>query len=278
MQQHTHSHHHKLGRQRGVAMLLVLVAVAMASVLSLTFMSAQSTSAGISRNVKHHAQARAIAESGLDLAVNFIRTDTQWRDELTPGEWITDQAMAGGTYSIAIYDGYDEDGDGEIDTDDDLADDMADRVTLIATGKYQGVVHIVTCVIIPEATGGTRVLMMVSDAEALSDADQAKRSLLRAMGYQVNIIDDNANKSDLEDAFEQNDVVYITEQTNSGSVNNELFETTLGVVCEQGYLNDELLVSSQNGPATAGSAINVTGDRPTPRVSRGAPHDDTIWR
>lgn len=257
MQHHAKHHHRTLRRQRGVAMLLVLITVAMASVLSLSFLTAQSTSAGISQNVKHHAQARAIAESGLDLAANFIRTDANWRTELTPGNWIADQPLAGGTFSIAIYDGYDEDGDGQIDTDNDLADDPADRVTLIATGKYQGVIHRVQCVLTPQAVGGTRVLLVVGDANALSAADQIKRNLLRTLGYQVNIIDDGANSSAYAAALEQNDVVYISEAASAGSVNNKLTDTTLGVVCEQGYLNDDLLVSSQNGPATAGSKINV---------------------
>ena len=52
-------------KAREAAMLLVLIAVAMSTILALTFLSAQSTSIGIAQNVRDHARARAIAESGL---------------------------------------------------------------------------------------------------------------------------------------------------------------------------------------------------------------------
>ena len=49
-------------RCSGVAMLLVLIAVAMATILSLTFLHAQSTSIGVMQNVQRQSVARGIGD------------------------------------------------------------------------------------------------------------------------------------------------------------------------------------------------------------------------
>ena len=74
-------------RQAGMAMLLVLMSVAMAVILSLSFLNAQVTATGMSQNVARRAQAKAIAESGLTMALAYIETNATWRTDMTHGVW-----------------------------------------------------------------------------------------------------------------------------------------------------------------------------------------------
>ncbi len=142
-------------RQRGIALLLVMISVAVASVLSLGFLTAQTTTLGISRNITHSAQARAIAESALELALHYVRDDptAAWRTDRPHGVWVADQPLAGGTYTITAIDGADTNGDGTISApsegDGDLTDDGDDPLTLTATATYGGVTYTVTAVVTP---------------------------------------------------------------------------------------------------------------------------------
>ncbi|MEE9213000.1 MAG: hypothetical protein V3U29_10130, partial [Phycisphaeraceae bacterium] len=138
-------------RCSGVAMLLVLIAVAMATILSLTFLHAQSTSIGVMQNVQRQSVARGIGESALVMAINYVLSDSNWRFDQTNGVWVSDESFNGGTYSIWGEDGEDTDGDGVISVpaegDGDLADDDTDVVTLTAIGAYAGVTHTVRAVV-----------------------------------------------------------------------------------------------------------------------------------
>lgn len=137
------------GRSRGIAMLLVLIAVALATVLSSAFLSAQSTTRAISENAQEHTRAREVAESGMDIVVEFMRANEDWRSTFTEGTWITNQSLAGGTVTITTNDGEDADGDGDIDGDGDLTDDEADPLTITVVGTVDGRTHRIRAVLTP---------------------------------------------------------------------------------------------------------------------------------
>lgn len=135
--------HHATSRIHGIAMLLVLFAVAVATVLSVSFLSAQSTTTGISANIQHHARARFIAESAMYMITRHLQEDEDWRTNYTDGTWASNQSLAGGTFTIVGRDGIDTDDDGDIDGDGSLSDDPEDPLTIIVTGTYEGRTHIV---------------------------------------------------------------------------------------------------------------------------------------
>ncbi|HEX7008891.1 MAG TPA: hypothetical protein VF184_02850, partial [Phycisphaeraceae bacterium] len=244
-------------RQRGVAMLLVIITLTMASILAMSFLTAQSTSTAIAQNVDHHARARAIAESALVLALRHVQEDPDWRQTLHPGTWLTNQSLEGGDFTLWGYDGQDEDGDGQIDGDGDLADDPADPFTLTARGRFQNATHTVSAVVSPQPTGGITVLMIVPNAHHLSPADAARRSLLQSWGFQVNLLDEDASSSAWDDALAQADVAYISDQASANDVDDRLTDAAIGVVCEQGRLNDELEITSRDGQTYAGTRIDI---------------------
>ena len=139
--------HHAPTRIRGIAMLLVLFAVAIATVLSVSFLSAQSTTTGISANIQHHARARFIAESAMYMITRHLQEEEDWRTSYTDGTWASNQSLAGGTFTIVGHDGVDTDGDGDVDGDGSLSDDLEDPLTIIVTGTYEGRTHIIRAVL-----------------------------------------------------------------------------------------------------------------------------------
>lgn len=225
--------HHR-ACHRGAALLLVLFALLIATVLALTFVNGSATSVAIARNVDRHAQARAIAESGLEAAMNYIQTDADWRTNQAHGDWLVDESFGGGTFTIR----------GE-DADGDLTDDASDIVRLIAIGTFDGVSHRVEA----EVTPGTilssgNLLFVVADASSLNTSDSNKRDLFQSWGYTVTLLSDNASSSEFNTALAGADVVFVSETVYSSTVGTKLSGTPVGVVCEEGYLSDELGISS----------------------------------
>ena len=222
-------------RRRGAALLLVLFALMSATVLAMTFVGGSATSVAIAGNIDRHAQARAIAESGLEVAMLYVQTDADWRTNQTHGDWLVDESFGGGTFTIR---GEDDDGN--------LADDATDIVRLIAVGRFDGVSHRIEA----EATPGTTaaasnmLLFVVADASSLKTADSAKKTQFESWGYTVSTISDNDSSTAYNTALTSADVVYVAESSNSGTVGTKLSSTAVGVVCEEGRLTDELKVSS----------------------------------
>lgn len=128
----------------GVAMILVMVAVTIAMVMSLSFHAAQSTTHGVSENIRRHDRARYIAESALALGFNRVKDLETWRSDHTSGVWYNNISLHGGTYQLS-----------GIDADGVLNDDDTDPLTLSAKGTYQGVTHVLSAELtFPELQGG----------------------------------------------------------------------------------------------------------------------------
>lgn len=111
-------------------MLLVVIALAVAAILALSFLRIQGPTMAVANNIDRHAKARAIAESGLAYATDYVKNNPDWRTERPHGLWEADVAYAGGTFSIY---GTDDDGD--------LGDDASDTLELAVVGAFNGVTH-----------------------------------------------------------------------------------------------------------------------------------------
>lgn len=87
-------------RCQGSIMLLVMVAVAITTVISLTFMTSATTITGISKMVDHHAQARQVAESGLQLGKSYLEREPAWREDQVNGVWASEFPLLDGKVSL----------------------------------------------------------------------------------------------------------------------------------------------------------------------------------
>jgi hypothetical protein len=248
-------------RRRGVALLLVLVAAVVAFTISSAYLSSQSTSISIARNMENLHKARCVAESGLRAAIAYVQATATWRDDQTHGTWAADVAYANGTYTVVGEDGADTDGDGVItqpgEGDGDLGDDTSDLLTLTVTGKVGGATHIVRTVVSPGSAAGD-VLLVVPDASSLTDQDSAKQALMQSWGYTVTTISATESQTALEGAADLVDVVYISEEVSSGNVNTKLKDVSIGVVSEENALADDFGVGQTAEWYFGYSAINIT--------------------
>lgn len=244
---------------RGVALILVMIALVMGTVLAVSFLSQQTTATAVASNVSAHAEARAIAESALVSVIEHVRSDADWRDTLSNGQWASDAAFAGGTYSVWGVDGYDENGDGVIDgdeTDGDLSDDAGDRVTITVIANFNGVTHRVQSVVTP-GDDSLAVLMVVNDADNLNSQDQAKTSLFQGWGWSVTHLSADALQSEYDTAVATHDAAYVSEDVSSSQVGSKLTGAAIGVVTEEGYLFDDLLIASSAGGEFWDDAIDI---------------------
>lgn len=241
-------------------MVLVLISVAMAVILSLSFLNAQVTATGMTKNIARHAQAHSVAESGLTMALAYLHTTSHWRTQVHHGTWIKHHAFGGGSFTVIGEDGQDTDGDGTPDGDSDLADDEADPVTLTSIGTVDGVSHTVHAVVTP-LPPKKRLLMVVPSASSTSSEDDARRSQFVDWDYQVTLIDDSDSQDTFNNAVADVDVVYIPEYVGSSTVNTKLRDAPIGVVYEENHLNDSFGMATTDGPSYSGYAqINVTDD------------------
>ncbi len=245
-------------REKGMAMLLVLISVSVAVTLGMSFLNAQVTSAGLTDNVVRRAQAQAIAESGLSMALAYIDTDVNWRTNMSHGLWVGSEAFGGGTFTIYGEDGEDIDGDDIPDGDSDLADDPNDPMTLTVTGTISGLSHTIQTVVNP-AGPKKRLLLIVPDPNSLAPEDKARRAQFETWDYVVTLLGENDSQSVCDAAVANAEVAYISENVYSYNLNTKLTNTTIGIVCEETNLIDDFKLSNTQGSYYSGyTQINVT--------------------
>lgn len=247
--------------QRGIALILVVIALAVAAVLSLTFVSAQSTTIGVAENIDRLSRARAIAESAVGLAMADVNRGVDWRTKYTHGSYTAARAFGAGTYQVKFEDGWDTNGDGVVEGDGSLAGsgaDLLDDFTLTARGTCEGVTHLATVRVDASELRG-KVLLMVKDINYIEPLpayllppreltvarDVRLRTMLEGMGWVVTPILETAATSAILTAASQNDVVFVSggtwhenvmsdlELTGKGAVSNEY-----GLMLDWGFMND----------------------------------------
>ena len=255
-----HSRHSRPAACQGVALMLTLFAVAAAVVLSCGFLASQATTSGIARNVDGKNQARAVAETGLTLAIRHMKSDTTWRTTKPHGSWFTGQALLGGTLDITVEDGVDSDGDGIVEGDGDLTDDSNEPVTITATGRYHETSHRVRAVLTATTTNFQVVLMIVPDAASLGATDLARKTILEALGWQVNPLSQSVNQTDFDEALDEATVIYVSSTVTSTSLASKVKDSELGAVIEAGSLWDDLGICSAAATAVSDSMINITNN------------------
>ncbi len=85
-------------------MMLVMVAILITGGMALAYFGSRDNSIAIGVNVEAAARARVAAESGLDLAVVILETDSDWRTSHVDGVVASDISLGTGTVSITVID------------------------------------------------------------------------------------------------------------------------------------------------------------------------------
>ena len=107
--------------------------------------------------------------------------------------------------------------------------------------------------------GAGNILMVVSDEFWMTPGEQRKQALFESWGYTVNLISQWDVSWNFDTLAVNNDVVYVSEGVDhtTWGMAPKLVATTLGVVNEEGLLNDALGISNNAG-VTVGSTLNIT--------------------
>ncbi len=90
--------------RRGIALMLVMVAILVTGGMAVAYFGSRDNSIAISSNIEAAAKARAVAESGLDLAVAILETDSDWRTQHVDGVILDAFAFSGGTITLTVTD------------------------------------------------------------------------------------------------------------------------------------------------------------------------------
>ncbi len=91
----------------------------------------------------------------------------------------------------------------------------------------------------PDKTPVVNVLLVVIDSASLTSQEQLRQTLMESWGFVVEPITASDSQTAFDDAAARNDVVYVCEAISSGDLNTKLLDATIGVVCEEPYLDDE---------------------------------------
>lgn len=227
---------------------MVLLAVAMATILALSFLASQGPTAVVASNIDRKAKARAIAESALKMAIDYVNEDADWRTDKSSGVWITDASLDGGTFTLS---GIDE-------ADGDLSDDSSEVVTLSVVATYDGVTHRVSARVTPGASETTNLVLVVANASSPSAYDLTRKSLAEGWGYTVTLLDDSASQALYDAAAATASVFWIAESSFSGAVNTKLRTCSVGVMFEERLLTGDFgLTSSESLDSRYSTSMNV---------------------
>ena len=91
-------------QRRGIALMLVMVAILVTGGMALAYFGSRDNSIAISSNIEASTRARAVAESGLDLAIAILETDSDWRINHIEGVLLSDFVIVGGTITLTLMD------------------------------------------------------------------------------------------------------------------------------------------------------------------------------
>ena len=96
-------------------------------------------------------------------------------------------------------------------------------------------------------TSSQVILLVVLDAANPTAQDAAKKALIESWGYTVTMIEATESQANLDAVVAVSDAVYISEEIHSSDLGTKLTNAAIGIVSEEGYINDELGLSSTRG-------------------------------
>jgi hypothetical protein len=245
-------------RAGGVALLLVLIAVATATILTTGFIVSQSTNIHIARNARFNDQARAIAETGIQIAIKAIESDTSWRNNRVNGVWINDETINGGTLNVRVDDGTFSSSTGTVTGDASIKNNPTDSFVITSRGNFGGTSETLRVTATVTAAGGQKLLMAVPNPSSLSAEESAREALLLGWGWNVTSISDSASSAELAAAVAAgNLVVYVPMTASATTLAANLVPLKIGVVSENADFAVPLGVTSAAPVLMSGSQFRV---------------------
>lgn len=130
----------KFSRRRGVVYLVVLGTAMIATLLAMSGLLALRARRRVVTDMRDAVQARFYAQAAVEIGLQKVANDSDWRNNLTSGNWVAEQSLGEGSYCL----------DGTDPNDGDLADSDTDSLVLTGTGKFGRARQSVTVTILPK--------------------------------------------------------------------------------------------------------------------------------
>src|ERR1043165_6210483 len=132
----------KSGRRRGGVYVAVLGAAMVVSLIGLASLAAVRSQRVTAQASVDTVKARLYAESGVELAMQWISSDSNWRTNRISGAWATNLAIDDGYVTIS----------GTDTTDGSLSNRPYDPVVIQSTGTRGMATQIVQATLVPTGT------------------------------------------------------------------------------------------------------------------------------
>ena len=225
-----------------MALFMAVLGVAVAMVLSVSFLNATVTSSSIAQNVTRQAEARAIAESGMSIALEYIKRNDDWRTVQNNGQWASNHAFGYGAFAIDA-----------VDADGDLTDNNSEPLALTVTSTVGGVTYAAKSTLHTTK----RLLMIVDDPANLPIEDVAKKQLFVGWGWRVKYLAASAPQSAYDLAVQNAEAAYVVYGVNAADVGTKLSLASIGVISENPELIDEMGLSTSGTSSGGGNLVHV---------------------
>ena len=134
------AHSTRSPRRRATMYVLVVGCAALAAVIGISALMALRIERRGAESANDMAEARLYAQSAIELAMQRLAVDPNWRTSRANGAWETDRVLGAGTYSTTLVDA--EDGD--------LDDSPGDAVVLTGIGRKGQARHMLQVTLTPE--------------------------------------------------------------------------------------------------------------------------------
>ena len=129
-------------RNRGTMYVLCLGVAMMVTVIGLSALTAARIQLRATDETNHRTAARFYAQSALETAFLIINLTSNWRTSLGAGQWVIEQPLGEGTFTIEAT--FVDDGDGQ---------ENNNPVVLTGIGFSGPAQHIIEVTVIPQGTG-----------------------------------------------------------------------------------------------------------------------------
>ncbi|MEW4454450.1 LamG domain-containing protein [Bremerella sp. JC817] len=103
------------------------------------------------------------------------------------------------------------------------------------------------------------ILLVTANNGSLTGEESARRSSFQSWGYAVSTIWAGSSQAAIDSATLGAQVVYISEEVNSADLGTKLRTTSVGVINEENFLDDDFGFSDAVGSERSGSSIWVLG-------------------
>src|SRR5262245_6282466 len=103
-----------------------------------------------------------------------------------------------------------------------------------------------------------QTVLMVTNTSTLSAEETSRRTQLQNWGFTVTTVVDSSAQATIDAAVAAATVVYVPETITDSDLTSKLRQAAIGIVYEEGGVDDDFGFSTTTGSSASATSINVT--------------------